>query len=199
MFIDSSDHLVKLKDHAGAIVAVGGLADPGTNGIVKRTAANATAPAIAGTDYYAPGGAIAPADLPFPGAAAKGGILTTTCSGGQVVTGYTSAGTPTCATIPVLVASGSLALATSAITSGCQTVTAGTVNSAAATGVLATDVISWTPSGSLKAVAGFGPGTTGGLSIVAYPTAGYVNFDVCNWSSASITPGAVTLNWRVAR
>jgi hypothetical protein len=26
-----------------------------------------------------------------------------------------------------------------------------------------------------------------------------VNFDVCNWSGSSITPGAVTLNWRVVR
>jgi hypothetical protein len=26
-----------------------------------------------------------------------------------------------------------------------------------------------------------------------------VNFDVCNWTSSSITPGAVTLNWRVVR
>jgi hypothetical protein len=37
------------------------------------------------------------------------------------------------------------------------------------------------------------------LSITAYPTSGDVNFDVCNWSASSITPGAVTLNWRVGR
>lgn len=34
----------------------GGLADPGSNAIIKRTALNVTAPAIAGTDYVAPTG-----------------------------------------------------------------------------------------------------------------------------------------------
>jgi hypothetical protein len=42
----------------------GGLADPGGDGLVKRTAENVTEPAVAGTDYYAPGGAIAASDLP---------------------------------------------------------------------------------------------------------------------------------------
>lgn len=39
----------------------------------------------------------------------------------------------------------------------------------------------------------------GGLTIFVYPTANAVNFKVCNSTSASITPGAVTLNWRVVR
>jgi len=100
----------------------------------------------------------------------------------------------------VTVASGALALATSAISSGaCQTVTQGSVNSAAATGVLTTDAISFTPNGSIKAVTGYVPSTSGGLTITAYPTANFVNFDVCNWTSGSVTPGAVTLNWRVVR
>jgi hypothetical protein len=98
------------------------------------------------------------------------------------------------------IASGSLALATSSIASGaCQTVTAGSVNSAGATGVVATDVIVFTPNGSIKAVTGYTPSTSGGLTIVMYPTVGYVNADVCNVSGSAITPGAVTLNWRVTR
>jgi hypothetical protein len=98
------------------------------------------------------------------------------------------------------IASGSLALAVSSIGSGaCQTVTAGSVNSAAATGVATTDAITFTPNGSIKAVTGYVPATTGGLTIAAYPTSGYVNFDVCNWTSGAIVPGAVTLNWRVTR
>ncbi len=98
------------------------------------------------------------------------------------------------------IASGSLALATSAISSAsCQAVTAGSVNSAVATGVVTTDVISYTPNASLSAVTGYAPSTSGGLRIIAYATAGYVNFDVCNESGSSITPGAVTLNWRVSR
>ncbi len=99
-----------------------------------------------------------------------------------------------------VVASGSLALATNAIASGgCQAVTAGSVNSAAATGVLTTDNIVFTPAGSIKAATGYTPSTNGGLTITAYPTAGYVNFDVCNWSGAAITPGPVTMNWTVVR
>lgn len=93
------------------------------------------------------------------------------------------------------VASGTSALGTSSISSaGCATVVTTT-----ASGVAATDSITWTPNASIKAVTGYAPVTTGGLSIAAYPTSGNVNFDVCNWSASPITPGAVTLNWRVIR
>jgi hypothetical protein len=37
------------------------------------------------------------------------------------------------------------------------------------------------------------------LTIFAYPTANNVNFKVCNNTAGSITPGAITLNWRVVR
>lgn len=90
--------------------------------------------------------------------------------------------------------SGSSALNTAAITStNCNTTTV------SATGVATTDVISWTPNGTLVAVTGYVPGTAGGLQIRPYPTANNVNFEVCNPTAASITPGAVTLNWRVDR
>jgi hypothetical protein len=103
----------------------------------------------------------------------------------------TQAGSPLTGTI----ASGSTALSTAAIASGA----CATVVTATATGVLTTDAISWNPNASIKAVTGYAPSTTGGLSIAAYPTAGGVNFDVCNSSASSITPGAVTINWRVTR
>jgi len=76
-----------------------GLADPGSNGILKRTALNTTAAAVAGTDYYAPGSAIASSDLPFPGADAKGGILTSSCGSGYAVDSYQADGAPHCAPI----------------------------------------------------------------------------------------------------
>lgn len=115
---------------------------------------------------------------------------------GTLLGGLTVAGK----TATVTVASGSLALATSAIASAaCQTVTAGSVNSATATGTASTDSITFTPNGSIKAVTGYVPSTTGGLTITAYPTTNNVNFDVCNWSASSITPGAVTVNWKVTR
>jgi len=104
------------------------------------------------------------------------------------------------ATLTYTLASGSLALATSEINAGeCQAVSAGTTNSVAATGVATTDVITFTPNATIKAVTGYTPATTGGLTITAFPTSGYVNFDVCNWTAAAVTPGAVTVNWKVVR
>lgn len=94
------------------------------------------------------------------------------------------------------VASGTAALATDAIASG----TCATAVTVAATGVLTTDTIVWTHNADPTAVTGYTAATTGRLFIVAYPTAGNVNFKVCNPTSGSITPGsALTLNWRVAR
>jgi hypothetical protein len=97
----------------------------------------------------------------------------------------------------VTVASGQLA-----ITSG-TSVSAGTcgaVQSVAASGVLATDTIKFTPAADPTAVTGWGASSSGAvLSLYAYPTAGYVNFKECNSTSSAITPGALTINWEVTR
>ena len=93
------------------------------------------------------------------------------------------------------VATGTAALGTSAIAStACASVVTVT-----ATGVATTDVIAFTPNADVSAVTGYAPATTGGLAIYPYPTASNVNFKVCNPTSSSITPGAITLNWRVVR
>lgn len=93
---------------------------------------------------------------------------------------------------------GTTALATSAITSGaCQAVSAGVTNSSAATGATTASHILWTPAASLQGVTGYQVSTGGALSIDVYPTAGFVNFNVCNWTSGSVTPGAITINWEV--
>ena len=99
------------------------------------------------------------------------------------------------ATLTQTIASGASALGTSAIASqGCAPVV-----TTAANGVTSTDVVIVTPNASLKAVNGFTAATAGGLTVAWYPTTNAVNFDVCNWSGSSLTPGAVTLNWRVVR
>ena len=99
-----------------------------------------------------------------------------------------------------MIFAGAIALTTNSISSGaCQTVTAGSVNSVAATNVATTDIIDWTPQVSLQSVSGYQVSTSGALSIDTYPTAGYINVNVCNWTSASITPGALTLNVKVIR
>jgi tetratricopeptide (TPR) repeat protein len=95
---------------------------------------------------------------------------------------------------------GTTALGTSSIASGaCQAVSAGSVNSSAATGATTASKILWTPAASLQSVTGYQVSTSGALSIDAYPTSGYVNFNVCNWTAGSITPRALTLNWELLR
>jgi len=115
-------------------------------------------------------------------------------------TGTGTAGDPYVQTISwitptVTVASGTSALGTSAIASGA----CAAVVSTAAAGVATTDAIAWGWNTRPSQITGYGYSTNGALRIDAYPTAGYVNFEVCNQTSASITPGAVTLNWRVVR
>jgi hypothetical protein len=99
------------------------------------------------------------------------------------------------ATIPRVVASGTAALGTSAITSA----SCATVVTATATGTATTDVVDASFNGDPSAVTGYAPVTTGMLTILSYPTTNTVNFKVCNTTGSSITPGAITLNWSVRR
>ena len=93
------------------------------------------------------------------------------------------------------IASGAKALATGAIASAACT----SAQTDTATGTATTDAIIVSFNGDPTAVTGYVPLTTGMLTIIPYPTSNTVNFKVCNNSSASITPGAITLNWRVVR
>jgi len=103
-------------------------------------------------------------------------------------------GTGTLTFSPVI-ARGTAALGTAQIASGaCATVVTET-----ATGALTTDLVGWDFNGDPTAVTGYSPSANGMLTIIAYPTAGNVNFKVCNNTASAITPGAITLNWRVFR
>lgn len=97
--------------------------------------------------------------------------------------------------LPRLVGSGSSALATGAIAS---TACAAAVTTAV-TGVVTTDVVDWSANADLSGVTGYAPAVGGALIVYVYPTAGNVNIKVCNPTTLSITPGAVTLNWQVTR
>lgn len=99
------------------------------------------------------------------------------------------------ATLTRTVASGAKALLTAAIASAACTA----AQTDTATGALTTDVIVATFNGDPTAVTGYVPLTTGMLTIIVYPTADTFNAKVCNNTSASITPGAITLNWKVVR
>lgn len=93
------------------------------------------------------------------------------------------------------IASGTSAMGTSAISSAA----CATVVTTAATNTATTDVVTASFNGDPTAVTGYIPATAGMLTIFAYPTSGNVNFKVCNNTASSITPGAITLNWRVVR
>jgi uncharacterized cupin superfamily protein len=94
-----------------------------------------------------------------------------------------------------LIASGTSALATSAISSG----TCASVMTASAPNVQTTDAITTSFNGDPTAVTGYSPSSNGMLTIIPYPTSSYVNFKVCNNTASSITPGAITLNYVVTR
>lgn len=99
------------------------------------------------------------------------------------------------ANVTQTIAHGTSALGTGAISSA----TCATVVTTTATGTATTDVVGWGFNGDPTGVTGYAPVTTGALTIFAYPSSGNVNFKVCNLTTASITPGAITLNWRITR
>jgi hypothetical protein len=98
-------------------------------------------------------------------------------------------------TIPRVVASGAKALATGAVASATCT----SAQTDAATGTLTTDAVIVSFNGDPTAVTGYVPLTTGMLTIIVYPTADTFNAKVCNNTASSITPGAITLNYRIVR
>lgn len=93
------------------------------------------------------------------------------------------------------IASGTSAMGTGAIASA----TCATVVTTTATNTATTDVVLASFNGDPTAVTGYIPAVAGMLTIIAYPTSGNVNFKVCNNTSSSVIPGAITLNWRVLR
>ena len=111
-------------------------------------------------------------------------------AGGNAMTFPSSA-----ATLTQTVASGATAMATGAIASGACT----SATTTTATGTATTDTVAATFNADPTATTGYSPATAGMLTIIAYPTSNTVNFKVCNNTGASITPGAVTINWRVTR
>ncbi len=110
-------------------------------------------------------------------------------------TNTTSVTLPTSGTLTATVASGTSALGTGAINSGaCATVVTTT-----ATGTATTDVVAWGFNADPTSTTGYSASANGMLTIISYPTANNVNFKVCNNTAGSVTPGAVTLNWRITR
>jgi hypothetical protein len=99
------------------------------------------------------------------------------------------------------VASGTTALGTGALSSTKCTGDAGepTLVTATATGARSTDVVLASFNGDVSAVTGYTPATTGTLRVDVWPSTDLVSLKVCNGTLASVTPGSVSLNWRVVR
>ena len=98
-------------------------------------------------------------------------------------------------TLTGTVGANTAALGTSEIASG-ACASAVTVS---VTGVATTDVIDWGFNGDPTSTTGYSPSANGMLTIIAYPTSGNVNFKVCNNTAGAVTPGAVTLNFKVRK
>lgn len=98
-------------------------------------------------------------------------------------------------TIPVIIAQGAQALHTDPIASGAKSV----LIAISATGTLTTDNIMLDFNADPSGTTGYSPSASGMLTIVKYPTADTVNIYVYNNTGGSVTPGAVTVNWRVLR
>lgn len=115
-------------------------------------------------------------------------------TGTATATTFVGALTGTASGNIIRVASGTSTLGTAAISPGACT----SVVTTAATGTLTTDVINHTFNGDISGTTGYS-GSGSLLTIYKYPTAGNVNWKVCNWTGSSITPSAVTINWSVTR
>lgn len=116
-------------------------------------------------------------------------VLGSRNNGGGVAL-YMLPGEPTNITVDLaaLIIKGTAVMPTGLLTTN----TCATAVTVAATNVLATDAIEWSYNAA--------PGAPDGLlEITPYVTAGNVNFLQCNPTSASQTPVAATINWRVIR
>ena len=94
-----------------------------------------------------------------------------------------------------LIASGAVALGVALIASGASAA----LISVAAAGVLATDNVMADFNADPTGVVGFEPSASGMLTIIKFCSAGFVNFRAVNNTGLGITPGPITLNWRVFR
>lgn len=173
----------------GGLISV---ANPTTTPAFTVAGTSGGVPYFSSTSTWASSAALAANALVVGGGA--GSAPSTITTGTGIVTALGVA-TGTDGAPSILIAHGAKALATSAISSA--TCTAAQTDTA--TGTATTDAIIASFNGDPTAVTGYVPLTTGMLTIIAYPTANTVNFKVCNNTAASITPGAITINWRVVR
>jgi len=181
------------QSFTGGLISVAG-SPITTSGTLALTVAGTSGgiPYFSSSSAWASSAALTANALMIGGGAGAAPATTTTGSGVLTALGIApgSAGG-----FSTTIASGTSALGTSAISSGA----CATVVTTSATNTATTDVIMAGFNGDPTGVTGYAPATAGMLTIISYPSANNVNFKVCNNTSSSITPGAITLNWRVIR
>jgi len=135
---------------------------------------------------------------PGSGTWAVGDIAFNTSASAGAPMGWinTSAGTPGTWTVLANAGTTTTTVVSGTSTLGSSSIAAATCHSVVttpATGVAATDAITWSyasePSGS----------TDGKLILNAYPTSGNVNFMLCNPTASALVPTGLVVNWRVLR
>ena len=171
-WFDSTNHIVSYKCNNSATVS---------NAVVPvaRTANQfLTSLSSAGVLGF---NAIAAADVPAA-------LANTTSVNGSAI--------PASATVSQTVAAGQTPMPTIAVPANSCSPSATT---AAATNVLSTDAVEVTYNTDPTGITGYGGGMSGVITIRPWPTPNTMNFKLCNETASSITPGAVTINWRVVR
>jgi len=103
--------------------------------------------------------------------------------------------TPPVGTVVARIAYGSQALGVTLIPAN----SCATAINVSATNVLATDTMLISANSNISTQTGYSYTATDGLKVYWWPSSASVNFQVCNGTSSSITPGAVTLNYFVLR
>lgn len=100
------------------------------------------------------------------------------------------------ATITQTIASGQTVIPVTALAGNtCDS----SATTATATGGATTDSVAVTYASDPTGVTGYGGGTAGGITISAWITSNTFNFKRCNQTSSSVTPGALSVNWRITR
>jgi hypothetical protein len=162
-------------------LSLGAITPTSTNGVSAATMAFMDATSSVQTQLNA------------KGAGTVTSITTTAPLGGGPITGT---GTITCSTCTITIASGQTAIPVTALAANTCDASATT---ATATGVATTDAPTVAYASDPTGVTGYGGGTSGGISIRSWTTSNTFNFKRCNESGASITPGALNINWKVTR
>jgi hypothetical protein len=165
-----------------------------SDGVIKAYITAAGITIITGTPIYSNGETDAGC-IGFYEDSDNGGSISYLCGAAAIGSNQTSRMPAEGGTFATTLGVNTAALGTSEIASGACAAAVDVTQAS----VASTDVIDWGFNGDPTGVTGYAASANGMLTIIAYPGTGHVYFKVCNNTAAAITPGAVTLNFKVRR